>query len=484
MLNIGGTAAIGYRKPSINLLNPPQPGGSDFLQEDDQSETLMATLESFKVKASLVDVVRGPAVTRYELSPERGVSVKKFTSLADDLALALSAKTLRVEAPVPGKPVVGIEVPNKHMQMVTIYEVIADENFRKGKGLHIGLGKDITGVVRTTDLCRMPHLLIAGTTGSGKSVCINTLILSLLYRFTPAELQLLMIDPKQVELSIYEGIPHLIGLSGDGEEKIVCDPKKAAIALNQVVELMESRYNMFAKARVRNLKEYNGMVSEKLPWVVVIIDELADLMMVAAKAVETSICRIAQKARAAGILLVVATQRPSVDVITGLIKSNIPSRIAFAVSTQMDSRVILDVGGAEHLLGKGDMLFKPLDAPAPTRIQGAFVTNEEIEKVVKHWAQQEAPDNRIELTAEEEPEPEDDGGSADDKSNGDEELLKDVLSLIANRETTSASQLQSELRIGFSRARRMIVLLEKRGYVGPQDGSKPRKVLYNGLPPT
>ncbi|MDO5295403.1 MAG: DNA translocase FtsK [bacterium] len=488
MLSIGGSnasagAPVNYRLPSISLLDKPE-RDNVLVRDEDQSELLVDALASFKVSAKVVNVVHGPAVTRYELEPARGVTVKKFTNLRDDLALRLAAKTLRVEAPVPGKSVVGIEVPKKHVELVSLYDVIASDSYRKGKGLCFGLGKDIAGNVQVADLGKMPHLLIAGTTGSGKSVCINTIILSLIYRFTPSNLQMLMIDPKQVELSIYEGIPHLIGLADDSA-KIVCDPKKAAIALNQMVELMEARYALFAKHKVRQLKEYNAHAEEKLPWVVVIIDELADLIMVAQKPVETAICRLAQKARAAGILMVVATQRPSADVLTGLIRSNIPSRISFAVPSQVESRIILDAMGAEDLLGKGDMLFKPLDVPAGIRIQGAFVTNEEIERVVSFWSQQAAPENRIEISVQEEPETSEEESSGDSSLDGDEEMIKTVLGDITNgllkrEKGLSASALQSAYRIGYSRARRIVELMEKRGYVGPANGAKAREILYSG----
>lgn len=488
MLSIGGSnanagAPVSYRLPSISLLDKPE-RDNVLVRDEDQSELLVDALASFKVSAKVVNVVHGPAVTRYEVEPARGVTVKKFTNLRDDLALRLAAKTLRVEAPVPGKSVVGIEVPKKHVELVSLYDVIASDSYRKGKGLCFGLGKDIAGNVQVADLGKMPHLLIAGTTGSGKSVCINTIILSLIYRFTPSNLQMLMIDPKQVELSIYEGIPHLIGLADD-TAKIVCDPKKAAIALNQMVELMEARYALFAKHKVRQLKEYNAHAEEKLPWVVVIIDELADLIMVAQKPVETAICRLAQKARAAGILMVVATQRPSADVLTGLIRSNIPSRISFAVPSQVESRIILDAMGAEDLLGKGDMLFKPLDVPAGIRIQGAFVTNEEIERVVSFWSQQAAPENRIEISVQEEPETSEEESSGDSSLDGDEEMIKTVLGDITNgllkrEKGLSASSLQSAYRIGYSRARRIVELMEKRGYVGPQNGAKAREILYSG----
>jgi S-DNA-T family DNA segregation ATPase FtsK/SpoIIIE len=435
-------------------------------------------LESFGVQARVVNVVHGPTVTRYELQPARGVKVSRFTSLTNDIALALAAVSIRIEAPIPGKSAIGIEVPNLNTELVVLKDILGSENFRKGPGLCLGLGKDITGQAQMTDLQKMPHLLVAGTTGSGKSVCINTLILSLIYRFTPRRLQLLMVDPKQVELSIYEGLPHLVGLSGEDSGRILVDPKKAAMALKQVVDLMEARYTLFAKARVRNLKEYNDQAEEFLPWMVVIIDELADLMMVASKTVETSICRLAQKARAAGIHLVVATQRPSTDVITGLIKVNIPSRIAFAVSSGVDSRVILDTSGAENLLGKGDMLFLPVDASEPRRIQGAYVTNEEIQRVVEFWREQAAPENRIELEVQDAGMEEATGDGDDD--NSDDDLVQEALAVVLRCQQASASMLQTELKVGYARARRILMVLERKGYVGPAEGSKPRKILYTG----
>ncbi len=365
--------------------------------------------------------------------------------------------------------------------MVVIRDILATPRFRKSQGMSIALGKDLSGTPTFASLQKMPHLLVAGTTGSGKSVCINSLIMSLLYRFTPKELQLLMIDPKQVELSIYEGIPHLITLAKTStdsktEGAIICDPKRAAMALHQIVELMEHRYSLFAAARVRNLDEYNVCGQEPLPWVVVLIDELADLMMVASKSVETSICRIAQKARAAGIHLVLATQRPSADVITGLIKVNVPSRIAFAVSSQVDSRVILDTGGAEQLLGKGDMLFCPVDASDPRRLQGCFVTNEEILRVVEWWKAQGCPDNLIRLQVSDVPEE----GAEEEEGSEDDALVEQALQVIQRRQQASASLLQTELKVGYARARRLIYLMEKKGYIGPAEGSKPRKILGQG----
>jgi DNA segregation ATPase FtsK/SpoIIIE-like protein len=472
--------AATYRLPPLALLNDV-PVALQNLPSEDKSADLLDALSSFGVAANLLEIVRGPAVTRYELQPARGVKVSRFTSLTNDIALALAAIAVRIEAPIPGKSAIGIEIPNENTDLVVIKDILASSRFRKSTGMSIALGKDLGGNPTFANLQKMPHLLVAGTTGSGKSVCINALILSLLYRFTPRELQFLMIDPKQVELSIYEGIPHLISLSKTPDAKnegaIICDPKRAALALHQIVELMEFRYGLFAQARVRNLEEYNTTGEEPLPWVVVIIDELADLMMVAAKTVETSICRIAQKARAAGIHLVLATQRPSADVITGLIKVNVPSRIAFAVSSQVDSRVILDTGGAEQLLGKGDMLFCPVDASDPRRIQGCFVTNEEILRIVEWWKAQACPENLIELKAAEAAEA--DGGE-EEEADADDELVQQGLQVILKRRQASASLLQTELKVGYARARRLIYLMEKKGYIGPQDGSKPRKILYGG----
>ncbi|MGM9998618.1 MAG: DNA translocase FtsK [Candidatus Bruticola sp.] len=465
-----------YMLPSLSLLDEaPAKYKHDFV---DKSELLIRTLASFKVEAKICNVVQGPAITRYELEPAVGVRVKTFTGLADDIALALAATTVRIEAPVPGKSVVGVEVPNGFTELVSLREVLSADKYRSGKGLCVGLGKDISGAARVADLTSMPHLLVAGTTGSGKSVCINTLILSLLYRFTPRHLQLMLIDPKQVELSIYEGLPHLVCLSNSNPGKIIVDPKMASSALRQMVNLMEERYTMLSKARVRNINEYNLKHPEAaLPWVVVIIDELADLMMVASKDVERSICRLAQKARAAGIHMVVATQRPSTDVITGLLKVNIPSRIAFAVSSNVDSRVILDDSGAEHLLGKGDMLFKPVEANRAVRIQGAFVKNEEIQRVVEFWNKQDAPANRIELNIQEEVSEEKEESESKD-GDADEPLLEEALEIILRKGQASASMLQTEMSLGYARARRLINKLEKRGYVGPADGSKARKILY------
>lgn len=467
-----------FELPPLALLDDV-PQAERRPKTEDKSQALLDALDAFGVKAKLLQIVRGPTVTRYELLPARGVKVSKFTSLTNDIALALASTAVRIEAPIPGKSAIGIEIPNEITDLVVIKDILRDTTFTDSKGLTVALGKDLSGRPVVTDLQKMPHLLVAGTTGSGKSVCVNGLILSLLYRFTPDQLQLMMVDPKQVELSVYEDIPHLVGFSEGGKGEIIVDPKKAAQALHQVVELMEQRYTLFAECRVRNLAEYNNKAEVPLPWFVVIIDELADLMMVASKSVETSICRIAQKARAAGIHLVLATQRPSADVITGLIKVNIPSRAAFAVSSQVDSRVILDSGGAEHLLGKGDMLFLPVDASDPKRLQGAYVNNDEISRVVEFWKGQHLPENRIEFELKDDPlaldEEEPDEGS-------DDALLEEALRVILQRDQASASMLQTDLKVGYARARRLLMAMEKKGWVSPAEGSKPRKILYTGAP--
>ncbi len=469
-----------FELPPLALLDDV-PANARSKPIEDKSKALLDALDAFGVKATLLDIVRGPTVTRYELQPARGVKVSKFTSLTNDIALALASTAIRIEAPIPGKSAIGIEIPNEHTDLVVLKDILRAPAFTRSKGLTVALGLDLSGRPVVTDLQKMPHLLVAGTTGSGKSVCVNGLIISLLYRFTPDQLQLMMVDPKQVELSIYEDIPHLVGFNDSEGGEIIVDPKKAAQALHQVVDMMESRYTLFAEARARNLAEYNAKVEQPLPWFVVIIDELADLMMVASKSVETSICRIAQKARAAGIHLVLATQRPSADVITGLIKVNIPSRAAFAVSSQVDSRVILDSGGAEHLLGKGDMLFLPVDASDPKRIQGSYVGNEEISRVVEFWKGQGLPDNRIEFELKEDPLALDDEN--EDDSSGDDALLEEGLRVILRRDQASASMLQTELKVGYARARRLLIAMEKRGWIGPQEGSKPRKIVYSGPPP-
>ena len=428
---------------------------------------------SFGVEAKVVQVNRGPAVTRYELQPKQGVKVSRIVNLADDIALNLAASGIRIEAPIPGKSAVGIEVPNKEAASVSLREVIESDVFKKFPSkLAFGLGKDIDGEVRVADIAKMPHLLIAGATGSGKSVCINSLIISLLYKADPKEVKLILVDPKVVELSVYNGIPHLL-------IPVVNDPKKAAASLNWAVQEMTQRYRKFADMNVRDIRGYNTAVKEQpeleletLPQIVIIIDELADLMMVASKEVEEAICRLAQMARAAGLHLVIATQRPSVDVITGLIKANIPSRLAFAVSSGTDSRTILDMVGAEKLLGKGDMLFCPMGASKPTRIQGAFVSDKEVETIVAAVRVNASYDEDLIETVS--------GGSVGGTTGEDDELdeiLPEAISFVVDKQKASISMLQRAFRIGFNRAARLMEAMYARGIVGPDEGSKPRKVL-------
>jgi S-DNA-T family DNA segregation ATPase FtsK/SpoIIIE len=421
----------------------------------------------------VVNVSQGPVITRYELQPAPGIKVSRITSLADDLALALAAEDVRIEAPVPGKPVVGIEVPNKERELVLLRDVLESREFAEHPSpVALALGKDIAGQPVIADLKKWLHVLIAGATGSGKSVCLNCVITSLLFRTTPDTVKLLMIDPKRVELSAYDGIPHLIS-------PVVTDPKKAAIALRWAVGEMERRYELFAEVGVRNIEMYHEWYKEgspeeereHLPYVVVIVDELADLMMVAAAEVEDAICRLAQMARAAGMYLIIATQRPSVDVITGLIKANVPSRISFAVSSQVDSRTILDMGGAERLIGKGDMLYYPIGASKPVRAQGAWISDKEVEAVVKYWKEQGEPDYQEDIV-EQAPEL----GLREDE---EDELLEDAIRLVVENGQASISMLQRRFRIGYSRAARLIDIMEVRGIVGGYQGSKPREVLVD-----
>lgn len=448
--------------PDVNLIgasNRPKKGARLL----DQSRQLEETLANFGVQAKVIDIHYGPVITRYDLQPAPGVKVSKIVNLADDLALALAAKGLRLEAPIPGKAAIGIEVPNHERQIVTFRDLLDSSIFWNSGKLTIALGVDIAGEVVVADLKKMPHLLVAGATGSGKSVCINTIIMSILYKAFPSEVRLIMIDPKMVELSMYNGIPHLMA-------PVVTEAKKAAGALKLVVDEMERRYRLFAEARVRDLEKYNALVTEEqvLPVIVVIIDELADLMMIAPVEVEDSICRLAQMARATGIHLVVATQRPSVDVITGLIKANIPSRIAFAVSSQIDSRTILDSQGAERLLGQGDMLFSPVGAMKPRRVQGAFVTEKEIEAVIKHWKAQGEPKYQEQFINIPE--------KKDIVTPDEDDLFWDAVRIIVENGQASASVLQRRLRIGYTRAARLVDMMEAKGMVGAYEGSKPREV--------
>lgn len=464
-----------YVMPQLDLITAPprKTRRARKHKNDEQVRLLEDTLASFGIEARVVDVCQGPTVTRYEIQPAPGIKVSRIVGLADDLALSLAAADVRIEAPVPGKSVVGVEVPNKEPSTVYLQEVLGSEEFQKHPSrLAMALGKDIAGRPVVADLRQWLHLLVAGATGSGKSVCLNAMIASLLYKASPEEVQLLMIDPKRVELTVYNGIPHLVS-------PVVTDPKKASTALRWAVKEMERRYELFADAGVRNIDSYNRWMEgnikqygegEKLPYIVVIIDELADLMLVAASDVEDAICRLAQMARAAGMYLIIATQRPSVDVITGLIKANIPSRISFAVSSQVDSRTILDMAGAERLLGKGDMLCYPAGASKVTRVQGALIFDRDVEALVEFWRQQADPESEGENIIEVQE-------AADTEAESDDELFDDAVRLILNTGQASISMLQRRFRIGYSRAARLIDAMELKGIVGPQQGSKPREVL-------
>ena len=449
-----------YRLPDLAIFDPPQ---AQIIDESQRSGLLEDTLASFGVGAKVTHIERGPAVTRYELRPERGVKISRISSLADDIALALAATSVRIEAPIPGKSAVGIEVPNAHVSIVSIAEILQALPSRgQIPPLNVALGKDITGRPVFGDLGKMPHLLVAGATGAGKSVCLNCMIASLLVSATPDQVQLLLIDPKRVELAVYNGIPHLI-------KEVITDARLAAGALFEMTKEMDSRYERFAKAGVRKIEEYNTKYpDEKLPYVAIFIDELADLMMIAPARVEISICRLAQLARATGIHLVVATQRPSVDVITGIIKANIPSRLSFAVSSQVDSRTILDMVGAERLLGRGDMLYLPIDAPKPVRAQGALITGGEISRLVAFWAAQGRPDNLLDVDLL----PIED----DEKARAVDPLAYDAARFIIETNYASTAQLQSQFSIGHPRAVRLMKQLEDFGVVGPHEGTKPRRI--------
>jgi S-DNA-T family DNA segregation ATPase FtsK/SpoIIIE len=455
-----------YRLPDLSLFDPP---ASVAVDDSSRSHVLEDTLASFGVGAKVVHIERGPSITRYELKPERGVKISRIASLADDLALALAATSVRIEAPIPGKSAIGIEVPNKTIAIVAVREILESlPNRGQVPPLWMALGKDITGRPVFGDLCKMPHLLVAGATGAGKSVCLNSIIASLLVSATPDQVQLLMIDPKRVELTVYNGIPHLI-------KDVISDPRLAAGALFEMTKEMDARYERFAKAGVRKIEEYNAKFpGEHLPYVVIVIDELADLMLVAPSKVEATIMRLAQLARATGIHLVVATQRPSVDVITGLIKANVPSRIAFAVSSQTDSRVILDMNGAERLLGRGDMLYLPIDAPKPIRAQGALITGSEIQRLVDFWARQARPDNLLDV----EVVPVSDEDAARKET---DPLCYEAAKFMIETNYASTAALQSRFSIGHPRAVRLMKQLEDFKVVGQHEGTKPRKILV-GLP--
>lgn len=461
-----------YQLPPLSLLNRPFRPRSTRQNQDiyDNSQILESTLENFGITAKVIQATKGPAVTRYEIQTAPGTKVSRVTSLADDIALSLACSEVRIEAPIPGKAAIGIEVPNKSVSSVLLRDVLESNEFRDApQVLTVGLGKDIAGQAIIANLADMPHLLIAGATGSGKSVCINSMIASILYKAKPQEVRFLMIDPKVVELSCYNGIPHLLA-------PVVNQPKKAAAALKWATVEMEKRYSAFAKAGVRDITRFNEWAEEsgkeKLPFIVIIIDELADLMMVARADVEDAICRLAQMARACGMHLLIGTQRPSTDVITGLIKANIPSRISFAVSSQTDSRVILDMGGAEKLLGKGDMLFAPVGIGKPLRIQGAYVSNREIESLVEFVGSQleaQYVDQlcRIEETVQ--------NGQDDER----DELFVQAANIVVEAGQASVSLLQRRLRVGYTRAARLVDQLESAGIVGPYEGSKPRQVFKN-----
>lgn len=468
-----------YKFPPLDLLNPAKQSDSTGSNSDliAKAQKLEDTLRNFHVDAKVIQVTKGPAVTRYEIQPAVGVKVSSITRLADDIALNLEAKSIRMEAPIPGKAAVGIEVENDNINMVTLREIIGSREFTEAKSkISFAVGKDISGSAIVGDLKGMPHLLIAGSTGSGKSVCINSIILSILYKAKPEEVKLVLVDPKVVELGNYNGIPHLL-------IPVVTEPSKAAAALNWAVAEMTERYKKFAEEGARDLESYNNAMRKKdlpanvMPQVVIIIDELADLMMAAPSQVEESICRLAQMARAAGMHLIVATQRPSVDVVTGLIKANIPSRIAFAVSSQVDSRTILDMGGAEKLVGKGDMLYNPLGLGKPIRVQGTFVSDDEVHNVIEFIKSQSegveyAGDviNTIENSGAA-------AGSGAQHDDDSDELLPDAIDLVVHSGQASVSMLQRRFRIGYNRAARIIDMMEARGIVGPPDGSKPRQVL-------
>lgn len=460
-----------YQRPYCGLLKSVpllrQESTEEVLR---QQETLAETLRNFHVNAEVIGAVQGPSVTRYEIQPAAGVKVNKITNLADDLKLSLAARDIRIEAPIPGRSAIGIEVPNEKSRPVYLREIIESEDFRRQSSpLTVALGVDIGGKPMVTDLSTMPHGLIAGATGSGKSVCIHSLILSLLFKATPEEVRILLIDPKMVELAPYNRLPHLV-------TPVVTDPKQATAALKWAVEEMDKRYEQFAEAGVRDLSRYNDLMkrtypgeNRSLPSIVIIIDELADLMMVAPQDVEEAICRIAQKARACGIHLLVATQRPSVDVITGLIKANIPSRIAFSVSSQTDSRTILDMGGAERLLGRGDMLFLGSGSGKPVRLQGPFVSDEEIDRVTTYIKGQREPEYLFEKEA------------LNVNLGGDEadDLFADAVLFCVDNGQASASSLQRNFRIGYNRAARLIEMMEAKGFISGQSGSKPRDVFLS-----
>ena len=461
-----------YTLPDLSILESRAPAQSDAgMDHDANSKIIVAKLASFGIPTQVVGISPGPVVTQYELEPDPSVRVSRIEALSDDLAMALSARSIRIEAPIPGRSVVGIEIPNRDSHVVGLKSIFEEVEFKESTdSLVFALGRDVAGAARATDLTKMPHLLIAGATGSGKSVMVNALIASLLFRARPQDLRLILVDPKRVELSGYNGLPHLL-------VPVITESEKAAAALRWTVFEMENRYRLFAEAGARNLAAYNeGREDEndRLPFIVIIIDELADLMMQDGRSTEEPIVRIAQKARATGIHMVLATQRPSVNVVTGLIKANIPSRIAFSMASQIDSRTVLDAPGAEDLIGRGDMLFQPSDAPKPIRLQGVFVSDKEIDAVVDHWRAQGVPDYQIEIV-ESAPNAGSAGSSGTDHGDRDR-LFDEAAAVIQEHDRASASLLQRRLRIGYARAARIIDQLEAAGYIGAFDGSNARTV--------
>ncbi len=479
---------IHYEKPPIELLNLPKNANSaDYEMEQKRNgEKLISTLKSFGVETRIVGISNGPSVTRYEIQPAAGVKISKITNLADDIALNLAASGVRIEAPIPNKAAVGIEVPNKSRQAVTLREVVDQPQYKSAKSkLHVALGKDITGEFVYCDLVKMPHLLVAGTTGSGKSVCLNSMIVSILYNATPDEVKLIMIDPKQVEFTVYNGIPHLL-------VPVVSDPRKASGTLSWAVTEMLQRYKTFSEHSVRDIAGYNSICEtegkKKMPQIVIFIDELSDLMMAAPNEVEDSICRLAQMARAAGMHLVIATQRPSVDVITGIIKANIPSRISLYVSSQVDSRTIIDSVGAEKLLGNGDMLYYPVGIPKPIRVQGCYLSDKEVENVVTYIKTQEQSSYDDDVIKEIDRQAANVGVKKKDSTaqanDGDsegpaDEMLPKAIEVVIEAQSASTTLLQRKLKLGYARAARIVEDLEARGIIGPYEGSKPRKVLVS-----
>lgn len=480
-IEASGSDETNYQLPTTDLLTeiPQTDQTEEYNAIDKNTKVLKKTLDSFGVEAEVKNVSLGPSVTEYELHPAVGVKVSRIVNLADDLALALAAKDIRIEAPIPGKSLIGIEVPNRKISTVSFRDMAEAVAGQKQSLLEVPLGRDVSGQVVTADLTKMPHLLIAGSTGSGKSVAINGIITSILMKAKPSQVKMMLIDPKKVELSVYNGIPHLL-------TPVVSVPKKAARALHKVVAEMERRYDLFSQHGQRNITGYNKFVAEfnetndpklpSLPYVVVIVDELADLMMTVSNEVEDAIIRLAQMGRAAGIHMILATQRPSVDVITGLIKANVPSRIAFAVSSGIDSRTILDSNGAEKLLGRGDMLYLPIDQNTPVRVQGAFISDQDVASVVDFIKAEQEPEYDDSMLVSDEEVTQEDG------QNSEDELFEEALAFVVDQQKASTSLLQRHFRIGYNRAARMIDDLEQGGYVGPQEGSKPRQVYKQKAP--